>query len=110
LFAAEKALGKAPNALLNKPRLLPYLQWYYDAFWMLSDSRTVTNGRIGRISLGEMQAYVRLFSVDGLEARHTFVTMIRALDSVFVSTINGKIQDKIAHEEEVQKTEQAVKK
>lgn len=91
-----KTTGKIPNALLSKPKLDKWVIWYWNAFWMLDSGRPIYQGSVGRIPLGEMFAYISIFEVRDPEAKHLFVTMIRALDSVYVRMTNERIQREVA--------------
>lgn len=97
-MAVEKATGKTPKTLLDKPRLHEWLSWYYDAFWMINSGRRIHQGSVGMVPLTEMVAYLELYAVEEIEARQLFVKTMRALDSVYVKQVNAKIQQKIEAE------------
>ena len=95
LLAVEQETGETPNALLNKPRLEPWLAWYYDAFWVCDPGRAIHQGSIGRIPLSEYAAWIEIFEVVGIEARALFIRTMRALDSVYVGRINSRVTQDI---------------
>jgi len=96
LLAVEKQTGKTPEILLNKPVLHERLVWVYEAFWLIDASRPIYQGSVGRILLSEMAAYMELFTVRETEAKHTFIRMMRAHDSVYVRVVNEELTRKLA--------------
>ncbi len=80
--------GQRVEALENQPRLKPWLAEYYRAFNALSSSRQVGMGGVGPIPMSEMAAYFEVFEVRDLEERDTYITMIQALDSVYLKHVN----------------------
>lgn len=91
----EAQTGETPKALLTKPRLHPWVEWLWDAFWMLDSGRPIHQGSVGRIPLSEIAAFLAIFAVGDDEAKQSFITMMRALDSVYVEKINAEIARKI---------------
>ena len=61
---------------------------YYRAFHVLSASRQLGMGVVGPIALSEILAYFVMYEVSDYEERETYVTMIQALDSVYLSQMN----------------------
>lgn len=61
---------------------------YYKAFQVLSASRPIGMGAVGAIPLSEIAAYLALFGVYDYEERDAYVTMIQALDSVYLQHVN----------------------
>lgn len=91
LLAVELQTGETPNVLLNKPRLHTWLEWYWNAFWMLDPGRPVHQGSIGRIPLSEIAAYLVLFGPVETEPKLLFIKTMKALDSVYVKLQNERI-------------------
>ena len=91
----EAQTGETPKTLLDKPRLLPWLTWLYESFWIIDASRPIYQGSVGRITLGEMAAYIGVFELVETEAKQSFVRTMRALDSVYVKLVNEQIARKI---------------
>lgn len=85
--------GHDPEALRNKPRLKPWLGDYYKAFNLLSTSRQLGMGAAGAIPMSEMMAYFEVFEVHDLDERETTITMIKALDSVYLKHVNKKSEE-----------------
>lgn len=95
LEAVERQTKETPKALLNRPRLHPWLTWLYDAFWLCDSGRRIYQGSVGRIPLSEMVAYMSVYDVGEAEERQLFITMMRALDSVYVKKVNAEIARKV---------------
>lgn len=89
-------IGVTPSTIANKPKLHAWLNWYYDAFWIIDSGRPIYQGSVGRIPLTEMLAYLALIGLDEIEDRQLFVKMMRGLDSIYVKIVNAEIQRKIA--------------
>lgn len=92
MLAVEAQTGETPNVLLNKPKLHPWLQWFYDAFWECDPGRPVHQGSIGRIPLSELAAWIDINCISDMETRLLFVMTMRALDSVYVRLVNQRIK------------------
>lgn len=95
LLAIERQTGETPKALLNQPRLHPWLTWMYEAFWVCDQGRPVYQGAVGRIPLTEMAAFMSVFDVGETEDRQLFIKTMRALDSVYVKKLNERIAVKV---------------
>lgn len=87
-----KEQGHDPEALKNKPRLRPWVADCYAAFQMLSNSRPVGMGGVGPIPISEMLAYFETFEIHDPEERETYITMIQALDSVYLAHVNKPVE------------------
>lgn len=61
---------------------------YYKAFQVLSSSRPIGMGVVGAIPVSEMLAYLDVIEVRDREERETFITMVQALDSVYLPHVN----------------------
>jgi len=85
--------GQEPEALKNKPRLKPWGADYYRAFQTLSTSRPTGMGGVGAIPLSEMMAYFALSEIRDPDERETYVKMIQALDSTYLTHMNKKSED-----------------
>lgn len=72
-----------PQALENKPEIYDYLQYYIEAFYELSLSRT---DAFSYIPFSEIQAYCILFDVGDIEE---FVRYIKKMD-IFVVNLNSE--------------------
>ncbi len=94
MLAVVKQTGETPFALLHKPELLPWLSWYWEAFWLLSPARAIHQGSIGNIPLSEMRAYMEIFQLKDNEAKWLFIRMMYALDSFYVKRVNAEIKRK----------------
>lgn len=73
-----------PEALKNRPELNNWVMPCWNAFQLLTASRPLGMGGVGPIPLTEIEAYCRMYQVDDLDEREQLVTMIRALDSVYL--------------------------
>lgn len=98
MLKVEQTTGETPNTLLTKPRLHTWLEWYWDAFWMLDPGRPVYQGSLGRIPLSEIAAYLELFGIGEIETTLLFIKTIKALDSVYVKLTNAKIKREVEQE------------
>lgn len=87
--------GQEPEALKNKPRLTPWVADYYKAFQLLSFSRPVGMGGVGAIPISEMVAYFGLAGIHDPDERETFVTMMQALDSTYLTHVNKKSEETV---------------
>ena len=84
-FLEEAAkLGDTPPALLNKPKLSLWAAPYWTAYWDLDSSRQLGGTGAGPIPMSEIEAYLRLKNITDLDERGCYITMIRALDSVYL--------------------------
>ena len=97
LLKVEEQTGQTPHVLLTKPKLWPWLQWYYEAFWMIDPGRIVHQGSVGHIPLTEYWAYMSIFDINGLAERQFFIHVMRSLDAVYVRKINAEINRKSDH-------------
>jgi hypothetical protein len=86
--------GIEPDALKHQPRLRPWVVDYYRAFNVLSASRPLGMGAVGSIPVSEIAAYLNLFEVHDYEEREAYVTMIQALDSVYLKRVNKSTESK----------------
>jgi len=82
-----EALDKTPEALLNKPEVLPHLFPIWEAFWFLHPSRPQGMAP-GAIPLTEMISYFRLMGLTvDLPGK---VLLLRSLDVEFLLKIGEK--------------------
>lgn len=95
LLKVERETGETPNTLLTKPRLYTWVEWYWEAFWMLDPGRPIYQGSLGRIPLSEIRAYIEIFGIVEIEAKLLFVKTMKALDSVYVKLQNEKVARKV---------------
>jgi len=94
LKTLQQQYGVEPDALKHKPRLKPWVADYYKAFQMLSSSRPIGMGAVGAIPISEMAAYLDLFGILDHEERELFITMMQALDSVYLKHVNKSAEAK----------------
>ncbi len=92
LLAVEAQTGETPQVLVNQPKLHPWLQWYYDAFWELDPGRAVHEGSIGRIPFSEIAAWIQIYEIDDMDSRELLVLTLRSLDSMYVRLVNQRIK------------------
>lgn len=85
--------GQTPEALKTQPRLRPWVAEQYRAFQMLSASRPVGMGGVGAIPLSEIAVYLDLFEVHDFDERDAYITMIQALDSVYLKHMAQKASE-----------------
>ena len=78
------------KALQDRPILNRWIIEYWEAFQMLSSSRTAHQGGIGPIPLSEIAAYLDTLYIRDVDDRLTYIKMIQSLDSVYVKFINEK--------------------
>lgn len=105
MLEVEKQTGETPNTLLTKPKLHTWVEWYWDAFWMLDTGRQVYQGSLGSIPLSEVHAYLEIFGIVEIETKLLFIKTIRALDSVYVKLQNKKIVLKIEQDRKAAESE-----
>lgn len=84
--------GAEPKALSNRVEVSPVLSFYYEAFIVLSSSRTVGMAT-NPIPLSEMLAYCDLYGLDGDE-RHDFVYLIQSLDREYLNWVMDQSKKK----------------
>ena len=82
--------GQEPEALKNRPRLKPWVADHYKAFQTLSNSRPIGMGVVGAIPISEIAVYLDLFRVCDYGERETFITMMQAIDSVYLKHVNKR--------------------
>lgn len=78
-------------ALRNRPTLNQWVADYWNAFQLLSGSRTAHQGGIGPIPLSELVAYMEATYLHDIEERLKFIRMIQSLDRVYVKHVNDKV-------------------
>ena len=89
-----QAGGMEVKALENRPILTQWVADYWNGFQILSGSRAIHQGGIGPIPLTEMVAYMEATYLYDVDERLKFITMIQALDSVYVTHINESAKRK----------------
>lgn len=82
--------GEDVPALRSKPTLTIWQEQFWDAFQVLSDSRSFTQIGISSIPISEILAYLNLMQIVDAELRCLYLTFIRNLDVVFCNHINKK--------------------
>lgn len=82
--------GFEVEALTERPELHPIHAELWEAFNVLSASRSIGMGSIGYIPLAEIACYA---TVIGYERVADFIAIIRALDGEFVKHQNERADD-----------------
>lgn len=77
-------------AIENMPHLDEHLVFIWDAFWVLSSSRTAAFGSLMPIPITEIEAYTRLYRIIDFDEQDQFVSTIRAIDDGYLSLVNKK--------------------
>lgn len=85
-----QAAGQKVPALENRPELSRWTAPYFEAFLTLTDSRSIGFGGAGAIPLSEIKAYCDLYQIDDVDEIDRLITMIKALDSEFLSWASEK--------------------
>lgn len=74
--------------MVKKPDLHDGLDWYLDAFWMLTGERPVgAFGGVGRIPFSAVDRWAARFGVEDLDAFERLHAMIEALDAEFIDFV-----------------------
>jgi hypothetical protein len=71
-----------PPDYLQRPRLHPALQIYWDAFWELSADRQIGMA-IGRIPFTAIDRYAVRYGIEEVDEFDTFRNVIRSMDAEF---------------------------
>jgi hypothetical protein len=82
--------GMEVQALQDRPILNRWVIEYWEAFQILSSSRTAHQGGIGPIPLSEITSYLEAVYIRDVDDRLTYIRMIQSLDNVYVKHINEK--------------------
>lgn len=77
----------------DRPELFEYLVPYWNAFHVMSKSRSVGMG-LGAIPLEAYESYFRIFGIDGLSERLEYITYVGALDSAYLEFQNQESKRK----------------
>lgn len=80
-----QASGVTPKALLERPLPNEWTVGYYAGFMLVSDSRASGMGGVTSIPLSEIVALLELYGIRDMDERETWVRMIRAMDSAYVT-------------------------
>lgn len=88
---ALKGRAPIPDVIANKPKLLPGLDFYYNAFNALSSCRDMAFG-VGRIPWTAANAYGLRYRLN-LDEFDRFWDLICRLDSVYIVLKNKQIKD-----------------
>ena len=86
--AMEEKTGKTPAPLLDKPSVDTTVQWYLDAFFLLTNSRN-TGMSVGRIPLSEITNYGLVFGTIEDDLR-SFCYVINAMDDVYLKHVDSQ--------------------
>lgn len=76
----------------NRPELYPDLVPVWEAFVLLSPSRSMGWGA-GAIPLSEIKAYCEMFDIEG-DDREELLILLRALDDEYLKSTNEKGKSK----------------
>lgn len=80
----KETTGVAPKALQDMPKLRHDCRGYLEAFNFLSDAREYNQAGVQPLRLTEIQAYLALTGISGMDRKAKLVRVIRELDSVFM--------------------------
>lgn len=89
---SAEQLGIPSKLLESKPRLERGLEYFYDAFQILTNSRPVGMGAVLPIPLSEIKAYLEITEVRDIEDRVTFIKMMQSLDAVYTNQVNDNLK------------------
>ena len=87
LLDFQKRSGFTPTALLNRPRLIPELRFYRDAYSRLSRGRQWGDSGPQPILVSEATDYAERLGVRGAESMEVFLDMVQAQDDVFLEVL-----------------------
>lgn len=85
------------DRIKNAPELLPGLQFYVDAFNLLTTSRQVFQGGIGNIPYSEISRFCDDEGIEG-EMREDLFYLLQQMDRFYVEWHAGNIKKKIEAE------------
>ena len=83
-------MGHPPQALLDKPSLLPHLQVYWDAYQRLSRARQWNDGEPQAVTVHDCFAYCDGVGFSSTEAKLQILDLVQELDEVFIEQIKLK--------------------
>lgn len=85
LLEIQRSTGETPRALLDRPRMEPGTNPYWDAFWLMSSGRgSGMNGHLP-IAMSEILSYLHLIGEDRSSEKLKLLRIIRNMDTVFLS-------------------------
>lgn len=74
--------------MVKKPDLDEGLDWYLDAFWMLTGERPVgVFGGVGRIPFSAVDRWAQRYGVDDLDGFERLQMIVDALDAEFIDFV-----------------------
>lgn len=93
LIAQGRDLADFP-ILNSKPSLYPDLVWVWEGFLTISASRQMGFNGPQPISLSEVLAFLHYRGIEDQEEREEFVTLVQALDQVYMADAIAKQKTK----------------
>lgn len=109
LDIARRQNGPVSERIQNAPDLLPGLQFYVDAFNVLTRSRQIGQGGIGPIPYGEISLYCKDEGIEG-DDREDFIYVIGEIDRFYVDWQAKFVRKKLETPPSQPKTAPAVSK
>lgn len=103
---AHRQHGPVSDRIKNAPELLPGLQFYVDAFNLLTTSRQVFQGGIGNIPYSEISRFCSDEGIEG-EMREDLFYLLQQMDRFYVEWHAGNIKKKIETEVKAAKSKTA---
>ena len=79
-----------PEAILNKPSLIPGLELYYRAFWDLMADRQSGMGGTGMIQYTAVSLWLSDHLITDLDDRDRFKIILNYLDMTYLNHVRGK--------------------
>jgi hypothetical protein len=89
LVALSKQLGRILPALSDMPKLIDHLRPIWEAFWMLSGSRSAGFG-LGPIPLRDILTYLEWQDIVSKDEQERWVHYLKAMDNEFLQIANKK--------------------
>lgn len=103
---AHRQKGPVSERIRNAPELLPGLQFYVDAFNLLTTSRQVVQGGIGRIPYSEISRFCEDEGIEG-DTREDLFFLIGQMDHFYVDWQTKYLKKKIETEVKAAKSKTA---
>ncbi len=79
-----------PEVILNKPELIPGLDFYYKAFWDLTADRLAGAGGASMIKWTAMKEYATMNGITDLDEFERFKSLLCYLDITYLDHLRSK--------------------
>jgi hypothetical protein len=90
LQQVAKDTGELPPALANRPSLTVWQYYFWEAYHIVSNSRSFHSAGVAGIPLSQILAYFEIYDIKDLELRNLYLYHIQRLDSAYLEYTSKK--------------------